>query len=107
MLHLELPHVNVLSKVDLLRHYGGLGGRRALRLLRACSGLAQGLLWVCCELAVGFLTLPKEGRGTTCQLSSSHTSVRGSTSIHAPEMRGRETDHWPPPFELYYPPYEL
>jgi hypothetical protein len=25
MLHLELPHVNVLSKVDLLRHYGRLG----------------------------------------------------------------------------------
>ncbi len=29
MLHLELPHVNVLSKVDLLRHYGRLGGRAA------------------------------------------------------------------------------
>lgn len=26
MLHLELPHVNVLSKVDLVRHYGRLGG---------------------------------------------------------------------------------
>jgi hypothetical protein len=25
MLHLELPHVNVLSKVDLLRSYGPLG----------------------------------------------------------------------------------
>lgn len=27
MLHLELPHVNVLSKIDLLRHYGRLGAR--------------------------------------------------------------------------------
>ena len=25
MLHLELPHINVLSKVDLLTHYGDLG----------------------------------------------------------------------------------
>jgi hypothetical protein len=25
MLHLELPHVNVLSKVDLLAQYGDLG----------------------------------------------------------------------------------
>jgi len=25
MLHLELPHVNVLSKVDLLTQYGDLG----------------------------------------------------------------------------------
>ena len=26
MLQLELPHVNVLSKVDLMQHYGKLGG---------------------------------------------------------------------------------
>ena len=25
MLHLELPHVNVLSKIDLIRQYGDLG----------------------------------------------------------------------------------
>ena len=25
MLHLELPHINVLSKVDLLSQYGDLG----------------------------------------------------------------------------------
>lgn len=25
MLHLELPHVNVLSKIDLVRQYGQLG----------------------------------------------------------------------------------
>ena len=25
MLHLELPHINVLSKVDLIRQYGDLG----------------------------------------------------------------------------------
>lgn len=25
MLHLELPHINVLSKVDLLKQYGDLG----------------------------------------------------------------------------------
>ena len=25
MLHLELPHINVLSKVDLLTQYGDLG----------------------------------------------------------------------------------
>ncbi len=37
MLHLELPAVNVLSKVDLLRQYGGLGGWRCWR------GLGLGL----------------------------------------------------------------
>jgi hypothetical protein len=26
MLHLELPHINVLSKVDLITQYGDLGG---------------------------------------------------------------------------------
>jgi len=26
MLHLELPHINVLSKIDLVRQYGKLGG---------------------------------------------------------------------------------
>lgn len=26
MLHLELPHINVLSKVDLMTQYGDLGG---------------------------------------------------------------------------------
>ena len=25
MLHLELPHVNVLSKIDLIQQYGDLG----------------------------------------------------------------------------------
>lgn len=25
MLHLELPHINVLSKIDLLKQYGELG----------------------------------------------------------------------------------
>ena len=25
MLHLELPHINVLSKVDLIQQYGDLG----------------------------------------------------------------------------------
>lgn len=25
MLHLELPHINVLSKVDLIKQYGDLG----------------------------------------------------------------------------------
>ena len=25
MLHLELPHINVLSKVDLINQYGDLG----------------------------------------------------------------------------------
>ena len=25
MLHLEMPHINVLSKVDLIRNYGKLG----------------------------------------------------------------------------------
>ena len=31
MLHLELPHVNVLSKVDLLERYGRLHFRRDTR----------------------------------------------------------------------------
>lgn len=26
MIHLELPHVNVLSKIDLIESYGKLGG---------------------------------------------------------------------------------
>jgi len=25
MLHLELPHINVLSKIDLIENYGNLG----------------------------------------------------------------------------------
>lgn len=25
MLHLELPHINVLSKIDLIQRYGDLG----------------------------------------------------------------------------------
>ncbi len=28
MLHLELPHLNVLSKVDLIKQYGKLGEKR-------------------------------------------------------------------------------
>ena len=27
MLHVELPHVNLLSKMDLIEHYGKLGKR--------------------------------------------------------------------------------
>ena len=30
MLHLEMPHVNVLSKIDLIRQYGKLGGWEGL-----------------------------------------------------------------------------
>lgn len=37
MLHLELPHVNVLSKVDLLRQYGKLGAWPLLWCIRACQ----------------------------------------------------------------------
>ncbi len=39
MLHLELPHVNVLSKVDLLRHYGRLGAWAGVSINRGqdCS----------------------------------------------------------------------
>lgn len=29
MLHVELPHVNLLSKMDLIEHYGKLGKRPA------------------------------------------------------------------------------
>lgn len=29
MLHMELPHINVLSKVDLITQYGDLGTTRA------------------------------------------------------------------------------
>lgn len=35
MLHVELPHVNVLSKMDLIEHYGKLGE----------DLLSHGLLW--------------------------------------------------------------
>lgn len=39
MLHLELPHVNVLSKVDLLSAYGRLGESVSLSLLLGgCGG---------------------------------------------------------------------
>lgn len=31
MLHLELPHVNVLSKVDLITQYGDLGNQASGR----------------------------------------------------------------------------
>lgn len=39
MLHLELPHVNVLSKVDLIKQYGDLGTRESL--LPQCRLLTQ------------------------------------------------------------------
>ena len=32
MLHLEMPHVNVLSKIDLIRQYGKLGAEGMVRL---------------------------------------------------------------------------
>ena len=35
MLHLELPHINVLSKIDLIRQYGDLGASCSHYLLRA------------------------------------------------------------------------
>lgn len=35
MLHVELPHVNVLSKMDLIEHYGKLGEDL---LSHSCSG---------------------------------------------------------------------
>jgi hypothetical protein len=35
MLHLELPHINVLSKIDLIESYGKLGAVITFR----CQGL--------------------------------------------------------------------
>lgn len=35
MLHLELPHVNVLSKVDLIAQYGELGELHSMRAVQA------------------------------------------------------------------------
>lgn len=36
MLHLELPHVNVLSKIDLIENYGKLGVVLNLAFLLVC-----------------------------------------------------------------------
>jgi hypothetical protein len=44
MLHLELPHVNVLSKVDLLPAYGDLGEGRGCIQMRP----ALPLFTTCC-----------------------------------------------------------
>lgn len=38
MLHLEMPHINVLSKVDLVRQYGKLG-----KYQRSCVSRRAGL----------------------------------------------------------------
>lgn len=37
MLHVELPHVNLLSKMDLIEHYGKLGKRPACSVKGAAS----------------------------------------------------------------------
>lgn len=53
MLHVELPHVNVLSKMDLIEQYGKLGkslwegGLRGRKMSGPCKG-AEGrreVLW--------------------------------------------------------------
>lgn len=36
MLHVELPHVNLLSKMDLIEHYGKLGKRPCLQREGSC-----------------------------------------------------------------------
>ena len=42
MLQLELPHVNVLSKVDLMQHYGKLGEHEGGRHGRGGAGWGLG-----------------------------------------------------------------
>lgn len=44
MLHVELPHVNVLSKMDLIEQYGKLGKR----LLRGRRGAGQPQIQISC-----------------------------------------------------------
>lgn len=40
MLHVELPHVNLLSKMDLIEHYGKLGKCSCLGQAR-CGAVAR------------------------------------------------------------------
>ncbi len=49
MLHLELPHVNVLSKIDLIRQYGRLG--KQMRMIVGSSPCACKLLPMPLELS--------------------------------------------------------
>lgn len=53
MLHVELPHVNVLSKMDLIEHYGKLGEEL----------LSHSLLWGGRHLSPHLLCLPSAGQG--------------------------------------------
>jgi len=51
MMHLELPHINVLSKVDLIRHYGKLGQSPRLLYTAAIANTCIPL----CRFQPGFL----------------------------------------------------
>lgn len=46
MLHLELPHINVLSKVDLIAQYGDLGNSAPLITYSAHTNSLQTLTWI-------------------------------------------------------------
>lgn len=41
MLHLELPHINILSKIDLIESYGKLGNRAVVSLKNSCSFISS------------------------------------------------------------------
>ncbi|KAM4046484.1 GPN-loop GTPase 2 isoform 3-T3 [Anomaloglossus baeobatrachus] len=45
MLHIELPHINILSKVDLIENYGRLGSRKSEEGFGRCGPSQWFLLW--------------------------------------------------------------
>ena len=54
MLHLELPHINVLSKIDLIRQYGDLGAREFSIVYRLYVSCPRSLGPVCHSISADF-----------------------------------------------------
>lgn len=73
MLHVELPHVNVLSKMDLIEQYGKLGKR----LLRGRRGAGQPQIQISCLATFIFF-----GSGKWCKAHWVACSGRGITDTY-------------------------
>jgi hypothetical protein len=72
MLHLELPHVNVLSKVDLIAQYGDLGKF----IHEVCSKLAAEATYLL------FFFLKKKKTSISISTPKFKTSLTSKTPCH-------------------------
>lgn len=90
MLHLELPHINVLSKIDLVRQYGKLGEVHVRMHVRVQSPIKQGL-WTrstdggAVDTVTGCSEWSGSQRGNRPQMSpvAGHTSACTCCWVHA------------------------